>query len=92
MSAMASALRRKDFAQAEKLAQPDAKPRAGAQEAANQQRFTNAAKDLQQRGQEAPSWALQQMAQGMKQGAGVERKEGRRRMAAQGDGVSAGSQ
>ena len=76
MSAMASALRRKNFAQAEKhaaelaekLAQSDAKLPAGAQELANQQRLTNTAKNLQQRGQEAASQAMQQTAQGMKQG------------------------
>jgi hypothetical protein len=74
MSAMAAALRRKDFAQAEKLAaeladklaQPEAKLPEGAQKPENQQRLANAAATLQQRQQEAASQAMRKMEQGMK--------------------------
>ncbi len=76
MSAMSAALRRKDFAEAEKLAaeqaeklgQPDAKLPDGAQDSTNQERMANTANNLQQRGQEAAAQALQQAQQGMKQG------------------------
>ena len=84
MSAMAAALRRKDFAQAEKLAsdsaeklaQPDAKLPEGAQMPQNQQRLSNAAENLQQRGQQAASEALRKVEQGMKDGSSPQTGEG----------------
>ena len=73
MSAMAAALRRKDFGEAEKLAQeqaeklgePGAKLPEGSEQRENQLRLTNTAQTMQQRGQKAVSEALQKMEQGM---------------------------
>lgn len=84
MSAMAAALRRKDFAQADKLAaeladklsQPDSKLPEGAQKPENQQRLANAAKNLQERGQQAASEALRKTEQGMKDGDSPQMGEG----------------
>ncbi len=84
MSAMAAALRRKDFGQAEKLAaeqaeqlaKPEAKLPQGAESPANQQRMANLAKNLQERGQEQVSAAMQQMCEGMKQGDAKKMSEG----------------
>jgi hypothetical protein len=73
MSAMAAALRRKDFGQAEKLAQelaeklsqPGAKLPEGSEQRENQLRLANTAQTMQQRGQKGVGEALQKMEQGM---------------------------
>ncbi len=76
MSATASALRRKDFGQAEqragemadKLAQDGAQLPEGAKSAANQNRIAKLAQSMSQRGNEGAGQSLQQMQQAMKSG------------------------
>lgn len=76
MSSTASALRRGDFGQAEqrageaadKLAQEGAQVPEGSQNAANQNRISNLAQNMRQRGNESAAQNLQQLQQGMKSG------------------------
>ncbi|HEY3899511.1 MAG TPA: hypothetical protein VGM54_12900 [Chthoniobacter sp.] len=84
MSAMAASLRRKDFGQAEKLAQelaeklnqPGAKLPEGADQRENQLRLANTAQTMQQRGQNSVSQALQKMEQGMQNANNQQTSEG----------------
>jgi hypothetical protein len=84
MSAMAAALRRKDFGQAEKLAQeladklsqPGAKLPEGSEQHENQLRLANTAQTMQQRGQKGVSEALQKMEQGMQNASNQQMSQG----------------